>query len=269
MGRSVSRARVESHDSQAHIIQPTTDTCINVKQAYCHMERNMGHILYGFLGNNASPVHTHCFYKSFMFEVVRCSLPPFALCAGLKHFYTLYRLKSVKGAYLLLLAAQRGAERLPCGQARRRGGRLSQVVLRGLRAAHGISRFLGVSCGREHHHHFGQGQRPPLLNEPADPRGGGGQRTERQSLALPAAAAAAVRAVGAARAILLHARGGPSLATGPGRIARATAREPSSTNNNNAAAHGRRREGRVPLLHRASSRKAEVGEQRGSAPNSG
>lgn len=221
----------------------------------------------------ASPVHNHCSSKFFMFRVVRCSLPPFCFMCRLKTFLHTVQIKRCEGggAYLLLLAAQRGAQRLPRSQARRRGGRLSQVVLRGLRAAHGIGRFLGVSCSREHHHHFGQRQRPPLLDEPADPRGGGGQRAERQSLTLPAAAAAAaaVRAVGAARAILLHARGGPSLATGPGSIARATAREPSSTNNNNAAAHGRRREGRLPLLHRASSRKTEVGEQRGSAPNSG
>lgn len=115
--------------------------------------------------------------------------------------------QSTGSAYLLLLDVQRGAERLAYGGARWWGGRLSQVVLRAVRTGHGVGIicFVGVTCGREYHHHSGQGQRPSLLDEPPHSRRGGWQRAERQGQALPAGA---VRTVRTARAILLHARGG-------------------------------------------------------------
>lgn len=110
--------------------------------------------------------------------------------------------------YLLLLDVQRGAERLAYGGARWWGGRLSSFVLRAVRTGHGIGiiRFLGVICGREYHHHSGQRQRPSLLDEPPHSRRGRWQRAEGQGQALPTGA---VRTVRTARAILLHARGGP------------------------------------------------------------
>lgn len=131
--------------------------------------------------------------------------------------------QSRKAAYLLagvlLLGVQRGAERLAHGEVRSGGGRLSEIVLRSVRAGHGIARFLGVPCGREYHHHSGQRQSPPLLNEASHPCGGGGQRAEGHRLPLPAAAAAAaIGTARAARAILLHARDKPT-------TARATARD--------------------------------------------
>lgn len=126
------------------------------------------------------------------------------LFGGLCHWFFFHG----KEAYLLFLGVQRGAEWRAQSQARRRGGRLSELVLHRVRARHGIARFLGVPSGREYHHHSGQRQRPSLLNEASHPRSGG-QRAEGQRLAL--SAAAAVRAVGTARAILLHARGGPAL----------------------------------------------------------
>lgn len=115
---------------------------------------------------------------------------------------------------LRLRGGQRGAARLArCavlrggGEGRRGGGRRlpdAVALLRWVRAGHGIARFVRVASGREYHHHFGQRQRPlSLLNEPPHPCSSGGQRAEGQSLPLPAA----VRADGAARAILLHARG--------------------------------------------------------------
>lgn len=131
------------------------------------------------------------------------------------------------GLYLLLLAVQRGEERLAYAGARRWGARLSYVVLRAVRAGHGIGivRFLGVACGREHHHHSGQRQRPPLLDEAPHSGGGGGQRAEGQGQALPAGA---VRTVRTARAILLHMR---AAGHEPQRAVRAT--------NNKAGALGR------------------------------
>lgn len=137
-----------------------------------------------------------------------------------------------QAAYLLLLCVQRGGQRRAHGKARRWGGRLPEIVLRRVRAGHGIARLLGVARGREYHHHSGQRQRPSLLNEPPHPGGGGGQRAERQRLAVSAAAVGTVRT---ARAILLHARDGPTLGANLGMIARATARD---TNNNSAGADG-------------------------------
>lgn len=139
------------------------------------------------------------------------------------------------GLYLLLLDVQRGEERLASAGARRWGARLSHVVLRAVRAGHGIGivRFLGVACGREHHHHSGQRQRPPLLDEAPDSGGGGGgQRAEGQGQALPAGA---VRTVRTARAILLHMR---AAGHGPQRAVRATDDKAGALGRAAAAASG-------------------------------
>lgn len=120
-------------------------------------------------------------------------------------------------AYLLLRCLQRRAHRFARVQVRCGGGCLPEIVLRRVRARHGIARFVGVTCSREDHHHSGQRQRPSLLNEAPHPCGSSGQWAEGQSRALPA---------GTRRAMVLHA--GQSSAPG--------ARDNNDNNSNNTVA---------------------------------